>query len=194
MRYSPKPCNKKAIRLTWLLIAAGVLCFCLTPIFPAGRAAFQLGAVVLMGCGVFVAVRYCMTEFTYELAVRDGADAAISEMFGETDGRQTADFDFTVRKTQGRRGAILDACFSLAELRYFAPLPKEGGREREPYRRFPAMRVYNYTVSLSPASQYMAVFVDAAQNAFGLILEADGEMVQLMQRAVEKNRIDRDSL
>lgn len=197
MRYSPKPCDKKAMYLTWLLIAAGAVCFCLTPIFPAGRAAFQLCAVALMGCGVFVAVRYCMTDFIYEIIVReDASDSVVIGVDASTAGISAFPsdvLDFTVQKKQGRKAAMMDACLSLHQLRYFAPLPREGGREREPYRRFPEMRVFNYTTSLSPVSQYMAVFVDEAQNAFGLVLEVEGEMAAFLTQTTEENQRARAS-
>ena len=75
----------------------------------------------------------------------------------------------------------------LDELVYFAPLPREGGREREPYKRYPGMRVYNYTASVAPQAQYMAVFVDGAQNVTGVILEPGAELAEFLSAAAEKN-------
>jgi len=190
MRYSPRARDSRAMRRMWLLIAAGAVCFCLTPIFPAGRAAFQLGATVLMAFGIYTAVRYQLTEFTYEITLRDSAVNDAAEFAGGTPDVRNLPagmLDLVVRKAAGRRAAIIDACLSLGDLRYFALLPREGGREREPYKKFPELRTYDYTASVVPQAQYMAVFVDSAHNAIGLILEADEAFADLLTRAVQEN-------
>ena len=193
MRYSPKPCDNRAHRRMWVLIAAGAVCFCLTPLFPAGQAAFQLGALLLIGSGIYTGVRYILTEFTYEITLKNtasGEDTAAAFAGGSTvDVRNlpAGMLDFVVRKKNNQRGAVMDACLDLADLRYFAPLPLEGGREREPYKKFPELRVYYYTASPVPQAQYMAVFVDAAHNAIGVVLEPDAEFIEFLTRVAVKN-------
>jgi len=193
MRYSPKPCDSRAHRRMWLMMAAGAVCFCLTPLFPAGRAAFQLGALLLLGGGIYTGVRYIMTEFTYEITLKNTADA--EDMAAAFSGGSTVDvnhlpagmLDFVVRKKNSQRGAVIDACLSMEDLRYFALFPTEGGREREPYKKFPQLRVFYYTPSPVPQAQYMAVFVDSAQNAIGVVLEPDSEFLALFTRIAQEN-------
>jgi len=193
MRYSPKPCDSRAHRRMWLMMAAGAVCFCLTPLFPAGRAAFQLGALLLLGGGIYTGVRYIMTEFTYEITLKNTADA--EDMAAAFSGGSTVDvnhlpagmLDFVVRKKNSQRGAVIDACLSMEDLRYFALFPSEGGREREPYKKFPQLRVFYYTPSPVPQAQYMAVFVDSAQNAIGVVLEPDSEFLALFTRIAQEN-------
>lgn len=190
MRYTPKPCDGRAHKIMWLMIAAGALCFMLSSAFAGGRAVFQLGATVLIGGGIYVGVRYIMTEFTYELAVRDTAlpqGEAAPAFVGNMADLPASMLDFVVRKQNSRRGALMDACMNLGELRYFAPLPREGGREREPYRKFPDLKVFEYTPSIVPQTQYMAVFVDCAQNAVGLVLEPDEAFAAVFSRALREN-------
>jgi len=193
MRYSPKPCDSRAHRRMWLMMAAGAVCFCLTPLFPAGRAAFQLGALLLLGGGIYTGVRYIMTEFTYEITLKNTADA--EDMAAAFSGGSTVDvnhlpagmLDFVVRKKNSQRGAVIDACLSMEDLRYFALFPTEGGREREPYKKFPQLRVFYYTPSPVPQAQYMAVFVDSAQNAIGVVLEPDSDFLALFTRITQEN-------
>ena len=193
MRYSPKPCDNRAHRRMWLMMAAGAVCFCLTPLFPAGRAAFQLGALLLLGGGIYTGVRYVMTEFTYEITLKNSADTG--DMAAAFSGGSTVDvrhlpagmLDFVVRKKNSQRGAVIDACLSMEDLRYFALFPTEGGREREPYKKFPQLRVFYYTPSPVPQAQYMAVFVDSAQNAIGVVLEPDSDFLALFTRIAQEN-------
>lgn len=192
MRYVPKPSDNRAQRLMWVLIAAGAVCFCLTPLFPAGRAAFQLGACCLLCAGLYIGVRYVMTEFTYEITLKSTADPADTAAVFASGAHDVSELpagmlDLVVRKKNSRRGAVMDACLDLGDLRYFAPLPREGGREREPYKKYPAMQVYVYTVSIVPAAQYMAVFVDEAHNAIGIVIEPDAAMIERLERALIEN-------
>lgn len=193
MRCTPKPCDTRAQKRMWVLIAAGAVTFCLTPLFSAGRAAFQLGALILIAWGMYTGMRYIMTEFTYEIVPRSTATAEdIGAAFAQEStvdvrGLPAGMLDFVVRKKNSQRGAIMDACLDLGDLRYFAPLPREGGREREPYRLFPDLRVYVYTASPVPAAQYMAVFVDAAHNAIGLVLEPDEAFIETLTRIAREN-------
>ena len=190
MRYTPKPCDRRAHTIMWLMIAAGALCFMLSSVFAGSRAVLQLGATVLIGGGIYVGVRYIMTEFTYEIVPRDTAlpqGEAAPAFAGNTADLPASMLDLVVRKQNSRRGAVTDACMNLGELRYFAPLPREGGREREPYKLFPDLRVFAYTVSVAPQAQYIAVFVDSAGNAIGLVLEPDEAFAAVLSRAVRAN-------
>lgn len=192
MRYSPLPCDGRAKRIMWMLLAAGSVCFCLTPLWPRGRAVFQLGALALFCGGIFVAVRYLLTTFVYEITLKNTVDA--SGMQPELAGGSLdvtklppSALDLVVRKAIGQRAAVIDACLALDELLYFAPLAREGGREREPYKRYPELHAYNYTVSVVPETQYMAVFVDGARNAIGVILEPDAAMAEFLAQITSAN-------
>ena len=89
--------------------------------------------------------------------------------------------DFTVRKTQGRR-SVTDARLGLEELAYFDLYPRRGGKEREVHKRYPDLRLYNYTASMIPERAYIAVFVDVDDSAAGLILEPDTAMASYLSR------------
>lgn len=192
MRYSPRPCDGRAMRMTWMLLAAGALCFCLTPLWPRGRAVFQLGALVLFCAGIFIAVRYQLTTFVYEIVLKNTETASGMQPVEAGDPLDVtllppSALDLVVRKATGQRAAVIDACLALDELLYFAPLAREGGREREPYKRYPGLHAYNYTVSVAPQQQYMAVFVDGARNATGVVLEPDAAMAELLTQIAKAN-------
>ena len=107
MRYTPKPCDGRAHKIMWLMIAAGALCFMLSSVFAGSRAVLQLGATVLIGGGIYVGVRYIMTEFTYEITVRDTAlpqGEAVSAFGGNTADLPASMLDLVVRKQNSRRG------------------------------------------------------------------------------------------
>jgi len=89
-----------------------------------------------------------------------------------------------IQITPSQMAKLIEARMALDELSYFAPLPREGGRNREPFQRYPRLHVYNYTVSVVPQIQYMAVFLDSAHNAVGLILEPDGKMTAALSGMV----------
>ena len=89
--------------------------------------------------------------------------------------------DFTVRKTQGRR-SVTDARLGLEELAYFDLYPRRGGKEREVHKRYPEMKLFNYTASMIPERAYIAVFVDGDGGAAGLILEPNAAMASYLSR------------
>jgi|GEM_PF-4729061 len=195
MEHTPQPDTRRARRIMWAFLLGGAVCFPAAAMLPFGRAVLQLAGVAFLACGLYVAGRWLFTAFTYAVVPKSSVDpedyvglrAAAAGVLPDVRYLPPAALDFTVRKSQGRRTPVMDACLALDELRYFAPLPREGGREREPYRRFPTLRVYDYTVSLTPAQQYMAVFVDSANNAIGLILEPDAAMAAYLASVLQQN-------
>ena len=156
MHHVPKPQNKKPQMITTVSVAVGIAVFLLAPILPAGQAIAQAAAFVLFGVGLYFAIRYLFTSFSY--AVEEG--------------------DFTVQKSQGRRVGSAEARLALDELAYFAPL-QHGKISKDVRAKYSTMQIYNYTVTYRPDGAYLAVFVDAADNAIGVIIEPSGEMVTL---------------
>lgn len=193
MHHTPTPVDDRARRVTFVLIAAGAVTFLLSPWLPGGRALLQAASLVLFAVGIFVTVRYLMTSFSYSVQPRgqypaeDGTVTAADIGSFHIRHLPPSSLDLVVRKSQGRRIGVIEARLSMEELAYFAPLPREGGRKREAYRLYPAMRVYNYTVSYRPAAQYIAVFADDADNAIGVVLELDGEMITYLADTAAKN-------
>lgn len=193
MHHTPTPVDDRARRITFVLIAAGAGTFLLSPWLPGGRALLQTASLILFTTGIFVTVRYMMTSFSYSILPRgqylagDGTVTAADVGSFHVRHLPPSSLDLVVRKSQGRRIGVIEARLSLEELAYFAPLPGEGGRKREAYRLYPNMRVYNYTVSYRPVAQYIAVFVDRADNAIGVILELDGDMVSYLADTAAKN-------
>ena len=102
MRYIPKACDGRAQGIMWLMIAAGALCFLLSSVLDAGRAVLQFGAVALIGGGLYVGIRYVMTEFIYEIVPRDSAlpqgETAAAAGFCSTADLPAGMLDFVVRK------------------------------------------------------------------------------------------------
>ena len=164
MYYEPKPQNRKPQILTAVSVAAGSAVFLLAPILPAWQAILQAAAIVLFGVGLYYSLRYVMTSFSYAIEPSDGAG-------GE---------DLVVRKSQGRRIEIIEARLALDEMVCFTPLER-GKIGKDVRAKYPAMRVYNYTVTYRPDGAYLAVFVDAADNVIGVILEPNAEMVTLFR-------------
>jgi len=188
MKYTPKPCSHRGVYLSGLLVLAGAAVFLLAAVLPVVRAILQTSGIMLWGLGIFYAVRYVMTEISYEIVPRDTSDDGDGEAVlaggGDVTRLPVQMLDFVVRRGNSRRGMLIEARMALDELSYFAPLPREGGRNREPFQRYPRLHVYNYTVSVVPQIQYMAVFLDSAHNAVGLILEPDGKMTAALSGMV----------
>ena len=190
MRYSPKAENRAAKALMLLLIALGIVCFSFTIPQPAYRGLWTACATVLIVSGVFVWARYIGISFTYEIALRgyppaeDGMEYAAASPANVT-ALPPHMLDFTVRKTQGRR-SVTDARLGMDELAYFDLYPRKGGKEREVHKKYPEMKLYNYTASMIPERAYIAVFVDVDGAAAGLILEPDAAMAAYLSRVAGK--------
>lgn len=186
MRYSPRAENRGARALMLLLFALGIVCFSFTIPQPAYRGLWTACASVFIMSGVFVYARYIGISFTYEIAWRgyppaeEGMEYAAASRTNVT-ALPPHMLDFTVRKTQGRR-SVTDARLGLSELAYFDLYPRRGGKAREVHKRYPAMRLYNYTASMIPERAYIAVFVDGDGDAAGLILEPDAAMAAYLSR------------
>ena len=186
MRYSPRAENRGAKALMLLLIALGILCFSFTIPQPAYRGLWTLSATILTVSGVFVWARYIGTSFTYEIALRGYPPAEDGMEFAAASPANVMALpphmlDFTVRKTQGRR-SFTDARLGLSELAYFDLYPRRGGKAREVHKKYPQMKLFNYTVSMIPERAYIAVFVDRDGDAAGLILEPDAPMASYLSR------------
>ena len=190
MRYSPRAENRGAKALMLLLFALGILCFSFTIPQVAYRGLWTACSTVFLMSGVFVWARYLGTSFTYEIALRgyppaeDGMEYAAASPVNVT-ALPPHMLDFTVRKTQGRRW-MTDARLGLEELSYFDHYPLRGGKEREVHKKYPHMKLYNYTASMVPPQAYIAVFTDADGNVAGLILEPDAAMAAYLSRLAGK--------
>lgn len=193
MRYTPKPDSTPARRITCALIGAGIAVFMLSPVFPSARAVFQLTAFLLLSAGIYVTVRYLMTSYSYAVTPRnadadDGTVPAAAGVF-HLHCLPPSQLDFVVQKSQGQRVGIVETRLSMEELRYFAPLSPKGGRKREPFRLYPDLRLFRYTVTLRPAVTHIAVFQDAAGNTLGILFEPDERMAEFFAHTAEKNRM-----
>ena len=186
MRYAPRAENRLAKGLMLLFIALGIVCFSLTIPQPAYRGLWTLCSTILIMSGAFVWARYIGIAFTYEIALRgyppaeDGMEYATASSTDVT-ALPPHMLDFTVRKTQGRR-SFTDARLGLSELAYFDLYPRRGGKAREVHKKYPEMRLYNYTASMIPERAYIAVFVDGDGGAAGLILEPNAAMASYLSR------------
>jgi len=193
MQYTPTPRDDRARRIVFALIAAGAVAFAAAAVLRTGRALLQTAAIVFFAAGIFVTTRYIFTAFSYSVEPRDdgrpedGTVTAADVGTFHTRYLPPSEMDFVVRKSQGQRQGILEARLSMGELVYFAPLPLKGGREREVYRLYPAMRAYNYTVSLRPETQFIAVFEDSAENVIGIVFEPDERMADYFADTAAKN-------
>ena len=190
MRYSPRAENRGAKALMLLFFALSILCFSFTIPLPVYRGLWTSCASVFFMGGVFLYARYIGTSFTYEIALRGYPPAEDGMEYAAASPANVAALpphmlDFAVRKTQGRR-SVTDARLSLSELAYFDLYPRRGGMEREVYKKYPQMKLYNYTVSMIPERAYIAVFVDVDGAAAGLILEPDAAMAAYLSRVAGK--------
>lgn len=155
MRYAPQGNTKGARALMLLLFAQGIVLFSMNIPYPSLRSLWlSLACAFFMG-SAFVFVRYVGTALTYEIAMRG--------YLPPEDGVEYA-----------RLG--------LDELVYFDLYPRRGGKEREVHKKYPRMKLYNYTASLIPERVYIAVFVDVEGNEAGLILEPDAAMAAYLAR------------
>ena len=186
MRYSPRANTKGARILMLSLSALGIVLFSMNIPYPALRSVWMpLACAFFMG-SVFVFVRYVGTTLTYEIALRgylppEEGMAYAQAGFVNVTALPPHMLDFTVYKTQGRR-SVTDARLGLEDLVYFDLYPRQGGKEREVHKRYPEMKLYNYTASMMPERMYIAVFVDVEGNEAGLILEPDAAMASYLSR------------
>lgn len=186
MRYAPQGNTKGARALMLLLFAQGIVLFSMNIPCPSLRSLWlSLACAFFMG-SAFVFVRYVGTALTYEIAMRGYLPPEEGMAYAQAGSVNVTALpphmlDFTVRKTQGRR-SVTDARLGLEELVYFDLYPRRGGKEREVHKKYPRMKLYNYTASLIPERVYIAVFVDVEGNEAGLILEPDAAMAAYLAR------------
>ena len=193
MHHTPTPRDDRARRVVFAWIAAGAIAVVSAAVLETGRASLQSAALCFFAVGIFITTRYIFTSFSYSVEPRsfdrpdDGTVTAADVGAFHVRHLPPSEMDFVVHKSQGQRQGIIEARLSMAELTYFAPLPREGGRKREAFRLHPDMRVYNYTVSYRPEGQYIAVFTDSAENVIGVIFEPDGQMADYFADTAAKN-------
>lgn len=186
MRYSPKAENRGAKACMMLLLALGILFVSFTIPQPMHSGLWRCCAALFLAGGAFVWVRYIGTTFTYEIALRGYPPAEEGMAYATASSVDVRTMppsmlDFTVYKSQGRR-SFADARLSLGELAYFDLYPRRGGKERDVHKRYPHIKLHNYTASMIPERAYIAVFVDGDGCAHGLILELDAPMAAYLSR------------
>ena len=188
MRYTPSGRNTGARLLMLALSALGIVLFAMNIPYPAWRGIWLLGCCGFFMGSAFVWARYVGISITYEIAPRgylppEAGMAYAGASAVNVMGLPPHMLDFAVYKRQGRRW-VTDARLGLGELCCFDLYPREGGKEREVHKKYPEMKIFNYTASMIPERAYIAVFVDGDGNEAGLILEPDDAMASYLSRVV----------
>jgi len=186
MRYTPSGRNTGARLLMLALSALGIVLFAMNIPYPAWRGIWLLGCCGFFMGSAFVWARYVGISITYEIAPRGYLPPEAGMAYAEASvvnvmGLPPHMLDFAVYKRQGRRW-VTDARLGLGELCYFDLYPREGGKAREVHKKYPEIKIFNYTASLVPERAYIAVFVDGDGNEAGLILEPDAAMASYLSR------------
>ena len=186
MRYTPTGRNTGAKWLMLALAALGIVLFVMNIPYPAWRGIWLLGCCGFFMGSAFVWARYVGISITYEIAPRGYLPPEAGMAYAGVSAVNVMALpphmlDFAVYKRQGRRW-VTDARLGLGELCCFDLYPREGGKEREVHKKYPEMKIFNYTASMIPERAYIAVFVDGDGNEAGLILEPDDAMASYLSR------------
>ncbi len=183
MRYTPSPNNRRATVIMWGMIAAGSVVFCLQGAFTKARAALQAGAIILFSVGIYIAVRYLMTTFTYEIVLRtpDDLPDGVPAMQIDISRLPPEMLDLVVSRGVGQRPPFVTARMGMDELFWFGAVTRKDMKSAPPYKQYPTMRTYEYAPSLHPETLHLAVFLDAADTPTALLLELSPEMAGWME-------------
>lgn len=135
MDYTPKPNEKITNVLTVVTFSLGIIAFALANVAGKFHGILQLVGFVLLGCALFLILRYRMTSYRYLISDEDG------------------DAVFTVYKNQGRR-SVAECRMSLSYLES-AVLYRDKG---ELIRARRGMKNYAYVASMEPEMLCLLVF------------------------------------
>lgn len=161
MNFSPTPQKKEAGFVSGILLTVSVISFLFSNINGIPPLPLQLISLICAVSGVYVAVRYAFTSFTYRIIAKGG---------GSPSGLPPESVDFLVSKTQGSRGPITECRLSMDKLTHVTEY--NDGLTAELREKHGKVSLYHYTVSMFKSKRCALVFDDGGE-CICLVIEAD---------------------
>lgn len=182
-------CNPKHTGPAAEIIA--LLCFILTVVMflihqyaLAYGAVFQLFAVLFLGIGLYMLLRYKLTDFTYILRICNTEESGIFLV---------SDYDWIAERVQGQRH-VAECRLSLEDLVTFQPLhDKKNPKQWAAQQYGPLLKWYYYTVNLFPQRPFLLLFQDHSTTEdkayIAVVFEPDNAMIDQLQTLLhQKNQ------
>ena len=161
MNFSPAPQKREAGFVSAVLLILAVISLLFSNIGGIPPLPLQLISLVCAVAGVYVAVRYAFTSFTYSIASKNGT--FLSSLDPE-------DADFYVSKTQGKRGPVTECRLSMDKLTQVTEYTD--GLTATLREKHGKVSLYHYTVSITAKKRHALVFDDCGE-CICLVIEAD---------------------
>ena len=200
MKYSP-PLSGKSINVAIvILFVVAVICFVIPG--TAGSfgvippAVFQIAGIASAVTGIFLAVRYRFTRFTYSISLRDvGADEeAVEAWESEPDVTRIPPslLDFTVVKSQGKRPGAAECILSLDDLKRVVRFTGKKKLAETVKEEFGCAVLYDYTANLFPPMVTVLIFTEG-DKTIGVAVECDEKMTAALTAIATSGKYGKNS-
>lgn len=165
MNFTPTPQKREAGFVSTVLLVLSVISFLFSGVNGIPPLPLQLISLACAVAGVYVAVRYVFTTFTYSITAKNGG------FHPELDREYV---DLCISKTQGSRGPVTECRLSMDKLTQIT----EYTNELVPKLRAKHGKVslYHYTVQMTPKKRHALVFDDGGE-CICLVIEADSHFL-----------------
>ncbi len=174
MNFSPTPQKKESGFVSTILLVLSVISFIFSNIVGTAPLPLQLISLVCAVAGVYVAVRFTFTSFTYSVQSKNGV--SIFALPAES-------VDFCVSKTQGSRGPITECRLSMDKLTHITEY--NNGLASELREKHGKLSLYHYTVSMFPKKRHALIFDDGGE-CICIVIETDEHFVNTLSSYVPK--------
>ena len=173
MNFSPAPQKRESGFVSGILLTLSVISFLFSNIEGIPPLPLQLISLICAVAGVYVAVRYAFTSFTYSITTKNGGvyDTHLP----------VEDTDFCVSKMQGSRGPITECRLSMDKLTHVTEY--NDGLAAELRKKHGKLSLYHYTVSMFPKKRHALVFDDVGE-CICVVIEADGQFINALSSYV----------
>ena len=195
MKYTPPLSDKKVTAAVIILFAFAVVCFVIPgtvgsfDVIPP--AVFQLAGIVAGVAGIFLAVRYKFTRFTYSVTLRErGADEeAIEAWEDETDVTKIPPslLDFTVVKSQGKRPGAAECILSLDDLKKVVRFTGKKKLSETVKEEFGCSVLYDYTANIVPTMVTVLIFTEGDKTV-AVAIECDEQMTAALSSVATSDK------
>jgi len=196
MRFSPT--QKNPTKLNAALVAAfviGTLLYVLSSALPSGfpvpRFVFAALGVCCFVAGIFLLLRYRMTNFDYILRPR--SDEPVENLPLASDGfPMPEELDLVVYKGMGSRPAAMECVLSLGDLVAVCRVGGEYTKKSAVAAKYQkdGFVFYDYTLTFLPSESVEAVFIDGSRYV-GVILESGNEIADYLLKLKETQKENR---
>ena len=160
MKYEPKKIGKKAENISLVLFfAAIVLVYLANAVVEAMRWIAQLGAIALLGIFIYIIVRWCFTDFMYEIKARSKMETVpFSEIPGER-------LQFYVHRKQGKRGYAAEFLCNVGDIQSIEPVSETSPNTGKRYFFYRNMKKANrYVMTVCGEKEPLLVFLEIGED------------------------------